>query len=285
MDAVAFVASAALAAVLVPGALRSFAQAGRTRPNYRGVALPFPAGAIALVIGILAVGAFVAIEHLFETYVVSPDGFHGAIDNHYNADVVALVVGVGFLGLLDDVLDFGARGLRGHARALLRGELSTGVIKAVGTFALAVVVLGRPLHDGEFPPAVAVVVLATNFFNLLDLRPGRAAKVFVLLAATLTVASWDTGPLRVLGSFAGPLVVVGLYDLRERCMLGDTGSNALGMLAGLWLMLTLDRTGEWIAAGVLLALTIFAEFRSISATVDRIPPLRALDSLGRRIDA
>ena len=104
-------------------------------------------------------------------------------------------------------------------------------------------------------------------------------------SGTLTVASWDTGPLRVLGSFAGPLVVLGFYDLRERCMLGDTGSNALGALAGLWLVFTLDITGEWIAAAILLALTIFAEFRSISATVERVPPLRALDSLGRRTHA
>ena len=38
-------------------------------------------------------------------------------------------------------------------------------------------------------------------------------------------------------------------------MLGDTGSNVIGAVAGLWLVLTLDVTGLAIAVGVLVALT------------------------------
>ena len=36
-----------------------------------------------------------------------------------------------------------------------------------------------------------------------------------------------------------------------------------------------------VALAVVLALTVFGEFRSISGTIDRIPPLRFIDSLGR----
>jgi hypothetical protein len=130
-----------------------------------------------------------------------------------------------------------------------------------------------------------VIALATNLFNLLDLRPGRAAKAWVALAAALLIAEADAEPLRLLGVVAGPLLVAGFFDLRERCMLGDTGSNVLGALAGTWLVVVLGPAGEGVAAAVLVALTIFGEFRSISAAVDRLPPLRALDSLGRRSHA
>jgi hypothetical protein len=68
-------------------------------------------------------------------------------------------------------------------------------------------------------------------------------------------------------------------------MLGDTGSNLVGAMAGLWLVLALDTAGQAVAVAVMAALTIFGEFRSISSAIDRVPPLRALDSLGRRSDA
>ena len=65
-------------------------------------------------------------------------------------------------------------------------------------------------------------------------------------------------------------------------MLGDAGSNVLGAVAGLWLVLALGPTGEAVALAVLAVLTLYGEFRSISALVERNPLLRRLDSLGRR---
>ena len=64
-------------------------------------------------------------------------------------------------------------------------------------------------------------------------------------------------------------------------MLGDTGANLLGALAGLWLVLTLSSTGQLIALGLLLMITFYGEFRSISALIERTPGLRQLDSWGR----
>jgi UDP-GlcNAc:undecaprenyl-phosphate GlcNAc-1-phosphate transferase len=118
-------------------------------------------------------------------------------------------------------------------------------------------------------------------FNLLDLRPGRSTKAFVLLGAGLTIGSADLGPLWTLGLFAGPALVAGIYDLRERTMLGDTGANLLGALAGLWLVLTLSGVGQLIALALLAAFTLYGELRSISVLVERVPVLRELDSWGR----
>ena len=126
-----------------------------------------------------------------------------------------------------------------------------------------------------------MLVLATNVFNLLDLRPGRAAKAFVALGAGLAIGAGELRTLWTLGLLAGPALVAGGYDLRERAMLGDTGANVLGALAGLWLVLTLSGTGQLIALGVLLAITVYGELRSISELIERTPGLRELDSWGR----
>ena len=77
------------------------------------------------------------------------------------------------------------------------------------------------------------------------------------------------------------MLVLAPYDLRERAMLGDVGSNVLGAIAGFWLVMTLSTLGQAIALALLVAITVYAEFRSLSALVDRNPLLRRLDSWGR----
>ncbi len=64
-------------------------------------------------------------------------------------------------------------------------------------------------------------------------------------------------------------------------MLGDVGANLIGAVAGLWMILALDTTGQAIALAVVLALTVYGEFRSLSALIERTPLLRQIDSIGR----
>ncbi len=156
------------------------------------------------------------------------------------------------------------------------------MLKAGGSLGLALLAASyMGLSDQRWLLAAAVLVLATNVFNLLDLRPGRSAKAFVLLGAGLTIGAAELRPLWALGLFVAPALVAGVYDLRERAMLGDTGANLLGALAGLWLVLTLSGTGQLVALALLLAITLYGELRSISALVERTPGLRELDSWGR----
>ncbi|WP_289230802.1 hypothetical protein [Barrientosiimonas endolithica] len=90
----------------------------------------------------------------------------------------------GGLGLWDDLAgDTSTKGLRGHLRALTRGEVTTGALKVIG---LGVVGLAsaaatdRRVGLGTLAGA-GVVAGTANLVNLFDLRPGRALKVTVLL--------------------------------------------------------------------------------------------------------
>jgi len=281
------VVSLGLGALLAPTLLAGLERAGVVRENYRGLVLPAAAGILIAVVAALSVGPLAALDELAGSDTLAPEA--GA--------ALVFVVGVAMLGLVDDLLGgrrpAGAaaapgapRGLRGHARAAARGDFSTGLVKALGALGLALYVLsGDGRSAAEYLVGVGVLVLSTNLFNLLDLRPGRAGKAFVLLGVVLTLGSWDTYALEALGLFIGPALVLLPYDLRERAMLGDAGSNVLGAVAGLWLVLALGPTGEAIALGVLAVLTLYGEFRSISALVDRNPLMRRLDSFGRRSEA
>jgi UDP-GlcNAc:undecaprenyl-phosphate/decaprenyl-phosphate GlcNAc-1-phosphate transferase len=260
------------AGVLAPPAARGLAAGGMVRENFRGRALAFPFGVVVVFAAVCALVPLALLYRLADADVLPAElGL-----------VVPYALGIAFLGLADDMLSGPERGWRGHAAATLRGGFSTGALKAIGAAGLALYVLtGRAGSDGRYLLAAAVLVLATNLFNLLDLRPGRCVKAFVLLGAGLTLGAWDARPLAAVGLFAAPVLVAGLYDLRERAMLGDTGSNLVGALAGLWLVLTLSTLGLAIATALLVIVTAYGEIRSISALIDRTPPLRFLDSIGR----
>jgi UDP-GlcNAc:undecaprenyl-phosphate GlcNAc-1-phosphate transferase len=281
MHALPFLFSLTLAALLAPVLLRALGDGGHTKANYRGRALPCPFGVLALAAGLLALIPLALLHRLASTGLFEPEAL----------PVAVYALGVLALGLVDDTLGRDApsgsggpaqRGWRGHGAAALRGELSTGVLKAAGSLGLALFAMSYlGLSNGRWLLAAGVLVLATNVFNLLDLRPGRSIKAFVLLGAGLTIGSSDLRPLWAIGLFAAPALVAGLYDLRERAMLGDTGANLLGALAGLWLVLTLSGIGQLIALALLAAITVYGELRSISELVERIPLLRELDSWGR----
>jgi UDP-GlcNAc:undecaprenyl-phosphate GlcNAc-1-phosphate transferase len=269
------VVSLIIAGLVAPAMVKGLRTQGYVRENYRGVPVAFPSGIAIVASALLALVPLALLDEVGEADVFRP----GA------GEAVTYVLGVSLLGLLDDLVGsraMGPRGWRGHARAAAAGGLSTGALKAAGSLGIALFVLaGQGLGVGEYLLAVAVLVLATNLFNLLDLRPGRSAKALVLLGAALTIGSADLDPLWALGLFIGPILVLLPLDLRELGMLGDTGSNAIGAVAGLWLVLTLSTTGQAIALALIAVASIYGEFRSISALIERTPGLRHLDSLGR----
>ncbi len=272
MHALAFVLATGCAVGLASPLLRALTEGGHVKANYRQRSVAFPFGVLSMVGALLALLPLALLQRLEIADVLHPE----------TLTIAVYVLGVGFLGLVDDTLGGEPRGWRGHGRAAMRMQLSTGALKAAGSLGLALYAMSYlGLSTGRWLLASAVLVLATNAFNLLDLRPGRATKVFVVLGVALTIGSMNVRALWALGLFVGPALVAGIYDLREMAMLGDTGANLLGALAGLWLVLTLSELGQLLALAVLLAVTVYGELRSISSLVERIPLLRQLDSWGR----
>ena len=279
MVAVPSLLSLALAAALAPPTLALLRRGALTRANYRGARLPCPTGVLLPAATGLALATISAVEAAARVELLG-DATSAA---------AAFVIGVSLLGLVDDLLGSARdapRGVRSHLRALARGRPSTGVVKAVGTAALALGALsgeglGMGLDAAELLVSAALLTLATHVWNLLDLRPGRAIKALLVLVAAVALGSRDVVPLTAVGPLLAPFLVLLPLDLRERGMLGDAGASAAGAVAGLLLVLTLSTGGEAIALIALVALALIGELRSLNAGVERFAPLRRLDSLGR----
>ena len=282
MTRVVAVVAGIITALAVAMAMRDLlAHPVLARTNFRGTALPTAAGVV-IVCGAVAVeGARAGLDAI------------GA-DRSYPLDrlvVLAGVIGFGLLGLIDDVLGDasghgGDRGLRGHVRALGRGRVTSGMVKLLGGALLALVLAPIGGQTGWRFWVDAVVIAATaNLANLFDRAPGRTIKVGVATAVPFLVlasAPSDRDIAWAVAVVVGLAIGLALDDLRERSMLGDTGANALGASVGLLIVASASVTARATTAAVVVALTMISERVSFSRVIERTPPLRVLDRLGRR---
>jgi UDP-N-acetylmuramyl pentapeptide phosphotransferase/UDP-N-acetylglucosamine-1-phosphate transferase len=261
--------------VAADGMLRAPALARR---NYRDRVVP-TAGGVLIVLAVLAVEAGRALAGALG--VGDEPGLTLA-----RSLVLFAVFGFGMLGLVDDLLGAGdlARGFRGHVGALTEGRLTTGFLKLFGGAGVAVVLVATPgFASGRRLVVDAVLIaLAANLGNLLDRAPGRAIKAGLIgyapLALVLGTGTVGVALAPVMGAALGLLG----DDLRERIMLGDTGANVLGAVLGLGVVLGLGQTARTAVLVVVAVLNVVAELVSFSFVIERVPPLRALDRLGRR---
>ena len=215
--------------------------------------------------------------------------------------LVAAAIGAGAFGACDDLAGSGdRRGFRGHLGALARGEVTTGAVKigGIGATGLVAARAARRLPGGRGVNA-GLTAGAANLLNLFDLRPGRAIKV-ALAAGALIAAGTPGGSRGRAGPRAGtagtgrPAAACAVAapvgaalallpeDLGERAMLGDAGANALGAMLGIAAAASLRRPARIAVLAAITGLTAASEVVSFTKVIERTPPLRWLDMLGRR---
>jgi UDP-N-acetylmuramyl pentapeptide phosphotransferase/UDP-N-acetylglucosamine-1-phosphate transferase len=240
-------------------------------PNFQGQIIPRSFGIVILICSALLFGAIGLVRPALRAEVLP---------------WLIVVIGFGGLGLLDDVRgDKRIKGLRGHFRAAWRERrITTGLIKALGGLGVAVWSGGHlfPDQHGEALLAAGLIALSANAINLLDVRPGRAGAVFLLLAMLLIGAAWrgQTLPAGVplLLFVALPALAVWNQDARGRVMMGDAGSNLLGASLGLaFVQLAPSLACSLCVLVLLLGMHLLAERVSLTVLIERTRLLRALD--------
>ena len=262
-----FIIAILLETVVIHIVLPMLTRSGAVRDNYRHDQVPV-AGGLTFPITILLCYVLIQLTN----------GYTG---NRFTLYLLA-VIGMAFLGFIDDML--GQRdslGFRGHfSRLLKNGELTTGALKALGGGMIAIYVsLFYSRNLGEFVVNVLVIALFTNCMNLFDLRPGRCVKAFLLLFIPLFLVSESYYTLFI--PMAGAVLAYFPHDLKAQVMMGDAGSNVLGMTLGIMAVYGLELPAKLVILVGLILLHIFTERYSLSKIIDSNPFLRWLDRLGR----
>lgn len=270
--AVVAAAAAVLSQFFLKGIIRMLSGSGRescSTANYKGKLIPSSAG-------------FVFIPIMLSAVLVLMVYYPGSQDTYMN--YLALVLSMGISGLVDDLIgETRTKGFTNHIRSTLQGRMTTGFIKALtGLLASCIISFRMSASYTEFIVNVLIISLCANTLNLFDLRPGRAVKVFlaasVLLIATFVWRTSEALPLMVL-AIAALLYI--RFDLREVCMLGDTGANILGISLGFYCALLLGNYTKLTVLAVLVFINVISEKLSISDIINGSRLFSYLDNLGR----
>ncbi len=265
---VSFALSLFLSYILIPRFINMLLKAKIVCENYKLEMIPTSVGIVFVFVQVITLG-------LMEIVL----GFN---DNFFLVYLLGFIF-IGFLGLLDDLIGSKyIKGLRGHIKALFHGEITTGALKAIFGFFISLVtssILSTSFVD--FVINTFVIGLFTNFINLFDLRPGRAAKMFIFLAIILLIANINNKYAYIIWSFFGILIPYINLDLKARAMMGDVGSNTLGYTLGVFAVTSFHITGKLIILILLVIFHILSEKVSFSKVIENNRFLKFLDMIGR----
>lgn len=239
------------------------------RPNYRQDMIPVSMGIVFL--------PMIIINGIILAY------FTDKVQNLlYLFMYIFGMISMFFAGVLDDIIgNRDVSGLKGHFKSLFKGNLTTGGFKALfGGFVGLIISVAISKDIVDIIVNTLIIALSTNLMNLLDLRPGRAIKAYLLIMIVIFLTL--TGYVKALLLLIVPNVLAYFnYDLKARAMMGDTGSNVLGISIGIIVILgySLKVRVSWLV--FLIFIHILTEKYSLTKIIEENKFLNFIDKLGR----
>lgn len=268
LNVLIFITSAVLSLIGVPIILKVLKKGSTLSPNYKGEKIPVCMGL--LFIFVQTINLSIVLLYLDDS-------------NNYIMYYLFSIIFIGLVGLLDDLIgEEDIKGLKGHVRSFLKGNPTTGGIKALTGFFIALfisIVMSKDLV--EIIVNTILIALFTNLINLFDLRPGRSIKVYITFSIILLITASNQRYDLILYSFFGILLIYFPLDIKAKVMMGDVGSNVLGITLGIYCVFTHNLTTKLVYMLVLIIIHILAEKFSFSKIIDNNKFLKFIDHLGR----
>ncbi len=269
MKIISFGISLLLTFTVMPFIKAMLFNANIIRKNYKGDQIPVSMG-----IGFVPI---VIINSIVVAFIYS---------DHRTKELVLIfltgIMTMATVGLIDDLVgNREATGFKGHIMSLLRGKLTTGGFKAI-VGGLISLFIGSMLSFNVFEIVLNTLIIAlfTNLINLLDLRPGRALKGFLLISFIfMGIGILEEIKVIVLSSVA---YAIGYFyeDMKGNTMMGDVGSNTLGVVLGISSAISFTLPIKCIILVLLIGIHLVAEKYSITEIIKKNPILNFIDKLG-----
>jgi UDP-GlcNAc:undecaprenyl-phosphate GlcNAc-1-phosphate transferase len=255
--------------LLLNFSIKKFYNNNWTKKNYIGNEIPIGLGLIFIPVNILILLLFYFLQYPL----------------HFILYISSLVI-IGLVGFYDDIAgEPTIKGLRGHFISLIKGKFTSGILKAIIGIIISFVVAFFVSTDiFVFTVNFLLIILATNAFNLFDLRPGRCIKFFLITSFfILLIGSYFRSEhIILLFSLIGSIAAYTKLDLQGKAMLGDAGSNLIGISVGIISVLTLPYLFNLIFVFLLILLHWYTEKKSLNTLIEKNMFLSLLDHWGRK---
>lgn len=264
---------------MLPGVIRFLISHGVTAENYRSENIPTGTG---LFLGIMLILYLLLLEVVFHFFTFINFVKILEMETLYSY-IIALTI-ITFVGWLDDTVgDKNIKGFSGHWKKWTNDKkVTTGLLKVwiTGFMALWMVVLTfENIQTAALK--LTIIVLMTNAMNLLDLRPGRALKVFFILCTTLFIFGTAIQAVEYLLPVLISAFIIFHKDLTAKIMLGDTGANFLGFALGFSISISTPIGYQVVILLLLIAVHWVAAKSSITGLINNHRLLYWLDRWGR----
>ncbi len=237
--------------------------------NYRGEFIPGFAGVL-FPITLLPIFLLIIIVATFDYF--------------YLMILISLTSFFGLCGLLDDLSSEVDKGFIGHFSLFIKkGIITSGLVKAslgmmVGIFISLAITQNWGLHTLT---DALTISLTANLINLLDVKPGRAAKGVIIWIIIFLIFKAEFETLILLYPITVMIAVFLSGDLQEHFMMGDTGANALGGLLGGITVIFMSFDAKILYLIFLIAVHVLTEFVPLSKIIEKSRILSLVDNLGR----
>ena len=267
MALIAFFAGILVEALILFFLIDMLRETKAVRKNYLNIDIPVSAG-ISFPFALIIVFTLIDLS--------------GWYDISYHLFVLAAVT-MSFLGFIDDMLgQRDALGFKGHFSALFKGRLTTGGLKALGGGLLAFFIAFS--LEGSWPEILLntfIIALSANLMNLFDLRPGRAVKAYFLFLLVIIVIAGGRVEWMLIAALSGAVLYYFRDDLKANVMMGDAGSNVLGMALGYFSVVSLSWPARLGVLAFLVGIHLYTKKYSLTTTINNNKLLKRLDELGR----
>lgn len=264
-----FFTSVALSFIVIPLIYELLINNNCTALNYRKQLIPIGMGLVFILVQSFVILIFTLYKNYSDTFIFSY--------------IISILI-IGLIGIIDDLIgEKEVKGFKGHISSLFKLKLTTGGLKLIiGGAAALVVSLAISINLLELIVNILVIGLFTNLINLFDLRPGRASKVFIILSILLIISAKLKGYNYIMTSLMGIILVYVPYDLKAKSMMGDAGSNVLGMTLGVFCAGTQSISVKILYLILLVTIHVISEFHSLTEIIDNNKVLCYIDKLGRQ---
>ena len=271
MEIFIFLISILITVLTIPFIKEMLLSANITKKNYKGDMIPVGMGIVFIPVSIM------------NSLLLSV-----TMGNNINDKGVLLIFLVGIMtmatiGLIDDLIgNRDSTGFKGHIKSLLKGKLTTGGFKAI-IGGLISLLIGSLLSANivEILVNALIIALFTNLINLLDLRPGRSLKGFLCVSILFIIIGLQKEIRIILISVIAYVIGYFPQDIKAKSMMGDVGSNTLGVVLGIVTAISFTLTLKYVILLLLILIHIVAEKYSITEIIKKNSVLNFIDELGR----